>query len=364
MKLSKVIAALEAWAPPALQEGYDNSGLLVGDLSAEITSAVVSLDCTEAVIQEAIDRGANLVIAHHPIVFGGLKRFTGRSYVERTVMMAIKHDIAIYAIHTNLDNVPDGVNGWLCQLLGIQSPRILAPKTGRLEKLVVFVPHAAAEGVRDAMFKAGAGNIGAYDECSYNLEGTGTFRGSEESNPHVGEVGKRHSEPETRIEVLVEDWKTAQVLQAMKAAHPYEEVAYDRYALQNEHGQIGSGMVGELEAPVPVKVFFDRLKEVLGVSVVKHTPLLKDEVQRIAVCGGSGFFLLNDAKRAGADLFVTSDVKYHQFFDADGRIVLADIGHWESEHRTSEWIQRTLNEKFPTFAVHLSDTNTNPVNYY
>lgn len=364
MKLHHIVQALEEWAPPSLQEAYDNSGLLVGEPEMEVQAALVSLDCTEAVIEEAAARGANLVIAHHPVVFGGLKRFTGRSYVERTVMSALRKGIAVYAIHTNLDNVAHGVNAYLSSVIGLRNTRILSPKSGLLEKLVVFVPHDHADALRNAMFEAGAGSIGSYDQCSFNLKGEGTFRGGESSNPFVGVQGKRHTEAETRIEVLVENWRIGDVLAAMQRNHPYEEVAFDRIPLSNNHLQIGSGMIGELDTAMRLEDFFDLLKTELSVSVVKYTQKLKDEIRTVAVCGGSGFFLLHEAMRSGADVFVTSDVKYHQFFDTEDRIVLADIGHWESEHRTVEWVRDYLNQKIPTFAVHLSEINTNPVNYY
>ncbi|MDG1781484.1 MAG: Nif3-like dinuclear metal center hexameric protein [Flavobacteriales bacterium] len=364
MKLKQITSALEQIAPLSLQEKYDNSGLIVGSSDQEVNGVLVSLDCTEEVIQEAIDAGCNMVIAHHPIVFSGLKRFNGKSYVERAVMKAIKHDVALYAIHTNLDNVDSGVNNYLCELLGIRDPKILSPKSDLMFKLVTFVPEAHKEEVMTALFAAGAGAIGNYSECSFSSQGEGTFKANEKADPHVGEQGKRHIEPEFRLEMVFESWKKGDVLNALKSAHPYEEVAFDVLVLDEKHKQVGSGMVGELDEAMELNAFFDRMKDVLGVSVVKHTAQLKEKVKRIAVCGGSGFFLLNAAKSSKADVFVTSDVKYHEFFDAEKKLVLADIGHWESEHRTIELIQRILNEKFATFAVHLSKTNTNPVKYY
>lgn len=363
MKLRQIISSLEQWAPPVLQENYDNSGLIVGHPDADIERAIVSLDCIEAVVDEAIDKKAGLVIAHHPIVFGGLKRFNGGDYVQRTVMKAIKHDIAIYAIHTNLDNVHTGVNAHLCQLLGIEADGALKPKVNTLEKLVVFAPHDQAEKVRSAMFEAGGGLISDYEECSFNLRGEGTFRPGEFTHPVIGEHGVRHTEPETRIEIIVHAHKADQVIRAMQAAHPYEEVAFDRYALLNTSDRIGSGMIGNLATDMLLIDFFDHVKEQLSCEVVRHTASGNPKVRRIAVCGGSGFFLLGAAKKKGADLFITSDVKYHQFFDAED-IILADIGHWESEHRTSELIVEYLTDKFPKFAVHLSQINTNPVKYY
>ena len=364
MKLQQITEELEKWAPLPLQESYDNSGLIVGDGSNEVAKAIVSLDCTEEVVQEAIDNGAQLVIAHHPIVFSGLKRFNGKNYVERTIMKAIKNDIAIYAIHTNLDNVTDGVNHHFANLLGLENQRILAPKGEQYLKWVVFVPKNDAEKVRSAMFQAGAGAVGDYDECSFNLEGEGTFRAGEGTNPHVGSIGERHTEEEIRVEMISERWKRSAIERAMIAAHPYEEVAFNLYALENKARNIGSGMIGELNEPMPFERFLKHLKESLDLPVIKYTRPSSDTVKSVAICGGSGFFLLNAAKGAKADVYITSDIKYHQFFDAEGKISLMDIGHWESERKTSELIVDRLKHIFPTFAVHLSEINTNPVNYY
>ncbi len=363
MKLREITDALERWAPLSYQESYDNSGLITGNPDDDIDSAMVTLDCTEPVVDEAIERGVRLIIAHHPIVFGGLKRFTGVNYVERTVIKAIRNGIAIYALHTNLDNVDTGVNAHLCELLGLESPLVLNPKEGTLEKLVVFVPNAHVEPVRAAMFSAGAGSIGAYDECSFNLEGEGTFRGGDASQPFVGTPGTRHHEAETRVEVVLPSHLRHEVIRAMKQQHPYEEVAFDCFQLKNHQPSVGSGMLGSLPEPLEWTVFFDRIKTQLHAPVIRHTTLPDRRVQRVAVCGGSGFFLLGVARRMKADLFITSDVKYHQFFDAEG-IVLADVGHWESEHRTVEIIAGYLKQKFPNFAVHFSHVNTNPVKYY
>lgn len=363
MKLGLITSALEQWAPPAYQESYDNSGLLVGRHDRDIRSALVALDCTEAVVDEAIERGADLIIAHHPIVFGGLKRFNETDYVQRTVMKAIRHDVALYALHTNLDNVHNGVNHHLANLLGLSGLKVLQPKSGTLEKVVVFVPHGHAEAVRTAMFMAGGGVISDYSECSFNVQGDGTFLAGADTNPAVGVRGERHTEPETRIEMVVHGHLFDAVVKAMTLAHPYEEVAYDRIHLNNVVQNIGSGMLGELSEPVPWHTFFDHVKSVLSATVIRHTQLPDRPVKTVAVCGGSGVFLLGAARRMGADILLTSDVKYHQFFDAEG-LVLADVGHWESEHRTMELIERFLNEKFPNFAVHFSLINTNPVKYY
>ncbi len=363
MELSEITGYLDSVAPPDYQESYDNAGLIVGNVNMEITSALICLDSTEDVIDEAIRKGCNLVIAHHPIVFSGLKKFNGKNYVERVVMKAIKNDVAIYASHTNLDNVIGGVNSKIAEKLGITNPRILAPKKGLLRKLVTFAPTNHAEKLRQAIFDAGAGNIGDYDECSFNTTGTGTFRGSDNTNPYVGDKGEQHHEKEVRIETVYPSVKEKAILKALFNAHPYEEVAYDIYPLENELQQVGSGMIGELENPMDEMEFLAMVKANFEARCIRHTKPLEKPVKKVAFCGGSGSFLLRYAMHQKADIFITGDYKYHQFFDAEDRIVIADIGHYESEQYTSELFRDILNKKFPNFATHLSEVSTNPIYY-
>jgi len=354
---------LEQLAPLAYQESYDNAGLLTGDPMQEVTGALVCLDSTEDVIDEAIRRKCNVVIAHHPIVFSGLKKITGKNYIERTVIKAIRNHIAIYVIHTNLDNMQHGVNAKICERIGLKNIQVLSPKSQLLRKLITFAPHANAEAVRKAMCDAGAGIIGNYDQCSYQSDGTGTFRAGPGANPFVGKPGELHREEEQRIEVLVEAHREKAVVKALLEVHPYEVVAYDIYTLENEHPAIGSGMVGELDTELGELDFLNHLKKTMQTGCIRHTALSGRKVKRVAVCGGAGSFLLKEAIASGSEAFVTSDYKYHQFFDADGKILLADIGHYESEQFTKDLLFQVIREKFPTFAIHLSETNTNPVNY-
>ena len=360
-----VMQWLEAWAPLSLQESYDNAGLIVGNPMDPVHGVLVALDCTEAVLAEAVQRGANLIVSHHPIVFSGLKRLTGSTYVERTVMAAIRAGVNLYAIHTNLDNVRSGVNQRLATLAGCQAEtlRVLRPKQAVLMHLVVYIPVDHMDGVQQAMFDAGAGSIGAYDECGWSVQGEGTFRPLPGSQPFLGAQGTREHVDERRLEVVVEPWKLGAVLQAMKAAHPYEEVAHAYWPLENVRSDVGSGMIGELPVAMPEADFLDELKRTLGCGALKHTELRGRDVRKVAVCGGAGSFLLADAIRAGADVFVSSDFKYHEFFDAEGRIVVADVGHYESEWQTTDLIVNRLNEKFPNFAVHLAKANPNPIHY-
>lgn len=364
MLLKEVVGYLESFAPPAYQEGYDNSGLIVGNPNMEVKGALLCLDSTEAVIDEAIAKGCNLVVAHHPIVFGGLKRFTGKNYIERTVIKAIQNNIAIFAAHTNLDNVHYGVNARICAKLGLVDAAILSPKSGTQKKLVTFAPLKDAEQVRASLFAAGAGHIGNYNETSFNAEGTGTFKAQDGANPHVGQIGTRHQEPEVRIETVLPAHLEHQVVQALLKAHPYEEVAYDIFSLDNANARVGSGMVGNLPSPMDETDFLQHIKTSMQAKVVRHTQLLGKQVSRVAVCGGSGSFLLGDAIRQGADFFITADFKYHQFFDAESKIVIADIGHYESEHFTVEIFHEILTKRFSTFAVIFSETDTNPIKYF
>ena len=364
MKIGEITNYLESLAPLSSQESYDNCGLITGSKNTEITNALIALDCTEAIIDEAIRRNCNMVIAHHPIVFKGLKKLTGKNYVERTVIKAIKNDIAIYAIHTNLDNYRFGVNKKMGDLLGIKNPKVLQPAEQKLVKLAVFVPEAHVEKLANALFEAGAGHIGNYSDCSFSTAGTGTFKAQDGANPFVGKAGERHHEPEQKLEVLVSSHRLSPVLQAMRNNHPYEEIAYDVFPLLNTNAFEGAGMIGELENPMNETEFLQKLKTTFKAGIVRHTPLLNKPVKRVAWCGGSGSFLLSKAISAGADFYITGDFKYHEFFDTENQLVIADIGHFESEQFTIDLIGAFLQEKFPTFAPCLAETNTNPVNYF
>ncbi len=363
-KIKEVVAFLESWAPRGYQESYDNSGLLTGDDEAAVRGILVSLDCTEAVVQEAVQRGCNMIVSHHPVIFKGLKALTGSTYVERTVIAAIKNDVALYAIHTNLDNIRTGVNQRIASQLGLQSARILSPGKDKLMKLVTFVPAGDLEKVRKALHDAGAGQIGNYENCSFEIAGTGQFRPNEKADPHIGKSGKTKKVEEVRIEVILPTHRERAVMNALKQAHPYEEVAYYLSRLENENQDVGSGMIGELQKPMEPTAFLSRLKEVMQTAVVRHTTVSKAAISRVALCGGSGSFLLGEAIRHGAQAFVSSDFKYHDFFDAEGRIVICDIGHYESEQFTKVLLQEVLSEKFTTFASHFSKTVTNPISYF
>lgn len=363
MTIKDVAAELEQLVPLSYQESYDNSGLLIGDPSSQLEGILVTLDVTPEVIDEAHSKGANLIVAHHPLIFSGLKKLTGRTYVERAIIKAIKYDIAIYAAHTNLDSIIGGVNSRIGEILQLTNLRFIEPKESELVKLVTFVPTADAEKVRKAMFNSGAGHIGNYDCCSYNVEGNGTFRAGKGANPYVGRIGELHTEPEARVEVVVPKARLSTVIREMTEAHPYEEVAYDIYPLLNAFKGAGTGMVGELKEPIAELDFINIVKKTFNAQAARHTNLLGKKIRRVAFCGGSGSFLIKQTISANADVFITADVKYHQFFDAEGKILIVDIGHFESEQFTVDIFYEYLSKNFSKFAVLKSEIKTNPINY-
>jgi dinuclear metal center YbgI/SA1388 family protein len=363
MRIRDITSYIESLAPLAYQESYDNAGLLIGNQEDEVESALLTLDVTEKVVDEAISGGFGIIIAHHPLIFNSIKKLNRQTETGRCVIKAIQNNIAVYAAHTNLDCVIGGVNSKICEKLGLINCDILSPAKGQLRKLVTFIPRGHASAVQEAVFKAGAGNIGNYDSCGYTLEGTGSFRGNESSQPFVGEKGHVHFEHEIRFETIFPAILENQVIQALLKVHPYEEVAYDIYSLENEFAYTGAGMTGEVHRPVDEKEFLEQVKTIFDAKVIKHSPLLNRKIKKVAVCGGAGSFLVRQAVNAHADIFLTGDLKYHEYFEAEGKIILADIGHFESEQFTKELFYELLTKKFSKFAVRLSEVNTNPVNY-
>jgi dinuclear metal center YbgI/SA1388 family protein len=364
MTIGSIINFLETLAPPELQESYDNAGLIIGSAQHPCTGILISLDVTEQVVEEAEKAGVNLIVAHHPLIFGGLKKIQPNNTVGKAVIRAIKSDIAIFAIHTNLDNILEGVNGKMADMLGLQHYEVLVPKPGTLRKLHTYVPREHLDKVRDALFAAGAGNYGKYDEVAFVADGTGQFRALPGADPFVGVVGKRHYENEARIEVIYPAHIEKEVVAALISAHPYEEVAFDLVALGNLDTKVGSGLVGDLKEEMEEEAVLKLIKEKFKLSAIRHTPFTGRKVKKIALCGGAGSFLISNALRSGAQFFITGDVKYHEFFGAEGRMVIADIGHYESEQFTCDLLFERLQEKFLNFAVLKSGVKTNPVKYF
>ena len=364
MTIVEITSAIEAFAPLALQEDYDNCGMQVGNRNSECTGAILCVDATEMVVQEAVDRGCNLVISHHPLIFKGLKRLTGATAVERTVIKALQNGVAIYSCHTAIDNATSGVSWEMARMLGIENVSVLGPQRDKLLKLSVMVPTTHCDDVKNALFKAGAGKIGDYDSCSFAVEGHGSFRALEGANPFVGQLGEVHIEPEVRIDVVMPRWLKGKVEASLIKAHPYEEPAYEFVAIENVLKLTGSGVVGELNEPISLKQFIEKVK------CAFHSPIVRTnacddsvEVSKVAMCGGAGGFLVQRAIGVGAHVYLTSDTRYHDFIDYKNDIIIVDIGHFESEQCTKNIFYRIIQEKFPNFALYYSDIEKNPINY-
>ena len=363
MSINEVIEVLEDFAPLAYAEDFDNVGLLIGDKNAEVNGVLVTLDTLEQTVEEAILKKCNLIVSFHPIIFSGLKKITGKNYVERVVLKAIKNDIAIYAIHTALDNMPHGVSKGMCDALNLENRKILIPKNGVIKKLITYVPENDFKKVRESLFKAGAGNIGNYEQCSFSTSGDGTFLGTENSNPTKGERGIFHTEKEIQLTLTFEARIQTKILNTLFKNHPYEEVAYEVSTLDNSNQNIGMGMLAELPEPMGEQSFLELVADKFNAKGVRYSRLLNKNIKKIAVLGGSGSFAIDAAIASGADAFITADLKYHQFYQAEGKLILIDIGHYESEQFTKNILTDFLTKKFTNFAVVLADENTNPIKY-
>ena len=362
MIIKDITDFIENLAPVQLQETYDNAGLIIGDKNTEINQILVCLDVTENIVDEAIEKKCQLIISHHPLIFKGIKKINGNNSIEKIIIKAIKNNIAIYAVHTNLDNVINGVNSVLAEKLGLKNQRSLQPKKDIFRKLVFFCPVIHVDRVRKAIFEAGAGKIGNYDSCSFNTEGEGSFKAMENANPFVGEPGKLHFEKEIRIETIYPFYLESKIIEALLQSHPYEEVAYDIYKLENYFSQIGSGIIGEIDETDELN-FLSQIKRISNCKCIRHSDLLDKKIKKVAICGGSGSFLIKDAIAAKADIFISGDIKYHDFFEAENKILIADIGHYESEQFTKDLLYTFITKKFPNFAVLISENNTNPIHY-
>ena len=363
MQIKDLAACIEAFAPLSLQEDYDNSGLIIGRPDSEVHGALLCIDVTESLMEEALKRGCDMIIAHHPLIFKAIRQITGSNATERIIELAIRNGIAIYAAHTNLDHSSSGVNAMLSQKIGLTDYSVLKPMQDVLLKLVTFCPSDYAAALRDALFQAGAGHIGNYDNCSFSAAGTGSFRALENTHPFVGEKNELHFENEVRIETVFPAYAQREVIRALLAIHPYEEVAYDIYKLENNFEGAGSGMIGELQQSMDEQEFLLHIKQLTGGSTIRHTAFTGKKISKVALCGGSGSFLIPAAIASGADVFLSGDIKYHDFFIPEGKILLADIGHYESEQFTKELLFTLLTKKFPNFAIFISVTPTNPIIY-
>jgi len=370
-KVKHITDQIEQLCPLTYAEDFDNVGLLVGDYQQEVEGVLVTLDCLETTIDEAIEKKCNLIVSFHPIIFKGLKKLNGKNYVERTVIKAIKNDIAIYAMHTALDNSFEGVSAKMAEMLDLENTKVLMPQKGHLRKLTTYVPENAADEIREALFQAGAGHIGNYSHCSFNLQGKGTYLGNEHSDPSIGDKGKLETVGENFISVIFEKHLESKILIALDKTHPYEEIAYDIVSLENVHDKIGMGIVGELKQALSPHNFFENLKRSFDLQIIRHSEIPENEIKKVAVLGGSGSFAIEQAIKSGADIFITADLKYHDFYRAEGKLILADIGHYESEQFTKNLLVEYLTKKITNFApalpksrIILAKNNTNPINYF
>lgn len=364
MKIKEIVDALERFAPLPLQDDFDNAGLQIGLTEVEATGALLCLDVTEAVVDEAILLGCNLIISHHPLLFHPLKSITGKDYIQRCILKAIKNEVAIYSSHTNLDNTANGVNYKMAEKIGLKNVRILSPMDKSLLKLVTFVPVKQADRVRGALFEAGCGHIGNYDACSYNLQGELSFHALEGTHAFCGKVEEYYLEQEIRIETILPVFLKLKVQQTLMAVHPYEEPVFDFYPLDNTWAQIGAGIVGKLSRPMLGQSFLKRIKKVFEVASVRYTELSEKKISKVAFCGGSGSFLIAEAIRSGADVFITGEIKYHEFFGHENEITLIEIGHYESEQYTKELFRDIIACECPSVQTFISKINTNPIKYF
>jgi dinuclear metal center YbgI/SA1388 family protein len=364
MKIHEIVSTLNNSAPLQLQEDFDNSGLQIGNQNDEISGILLTIDITPEVVEEAAKYNCNLIISHHPLIFGKLRKITGANYIEKSIILAIKNNIAIYCGHTNFDQTYEGVSAKMCDKLGLTNRKILAPKSNILKKIAVFVPLSHAEKVRTVMFEAGGGHIGNYDCCSYNVEGKGSFRANENSNPFVGSKGELHFETEIKIEMVYPEYLEEKIVSNMLDTHPYEEVAYDLIKLDNKNNLTGFGMIGCLKVEISEKELLDKIKTSFGLETLRHSKLLNEPVSKIALCGGSGASFIETAKNTGAQVYISGDIKYHDYFLAENKILIIDIGHYESEQFTKEIFYDIINKKNINFAIRFSEINTNPIKNY
>jgi len=367
MRVRDIQQILESWAPKEIAWERDNIGLQAGDPAAVVRGILVALDVTEEVIAEAVRRKANLLVSHHPLLFRPLSAVTMQSARGRCIRALMQSGINLYSAHTNLDFTRGGTSFALAQALGLTDVEFLRMPYEVQRKVVTFVPPAEAERVARAMADAGAGIIGNYDSCSFAGPGTGTFRGNERSRPAIGKRGVLEHASETRLEMMVPRWRLGDVIGAMHRAHPYEEVAYDVYPLENRSREHGMGIIGNARRPVTLRVFLNDLKRRLGVPALRCTGDMRRTVRRVAACGGSGTELMDEAARRGADVFVTADVRYHSFHDVEASMALVDAGHFETElpvvRAVVEHLRAACRARHATVPIHAARTSTNPIVY-
>ena len=367
LTVADITRALDDWAPPGQKADFDRVGLQVGDAAAEVRGVLVALDLTPAVVDEAAERGAGLVVTHHPLLFKPLDRVTAGHPVGGLVLRLAQAGVAFYAVHTNLDAAWGGVSFALAEQLGLEGVGLLSPLDGALRKLTTYVPADHADAVRSALADAGAGEIGAYRACSFSTGGFGRFQPLADASPAVGEAGgPLETVEETRLEATVASWRVSGAITAVSRAHPYEQPVVDVVTLEGSATRTGYGALGTLPAPEPLPTFLARVARRLDARALRYVGDERTQIQRVAVCGGSGMSFFADARRAGADAYVTADVTYHRFFealDAGGHpsIALVDAGHYETEAVTERLVADRLGAAFPDLDVHVTRHRTSPM---
>jgi dinuclear metal center YbgI/SA1388 family protein len=363
IRIREIVRHLEQVAPLAYQDDYDNAGLVVGDASAAVTGVLICLDVTEALLLEAKTKKCNLIIAHHPIIFRSIRQLTGKNHLERCIIYAVRNNIAVYTLHTNFDNVARGVNLQIAQALGLGNLSILLPKPGTLSQLTAFVPRAFIDSALHALHAAGAGYLSDYAHCDLAITRIGSPKPTSTANPHLGIAEESEKGKERKIEVVFPKHLEKPVLRALRASCPHEEVAYYLHDIRNTDARVGAGMIGELSASLSSRAFLEYLKAKMNLAYLRHTELIDRPIKCVAVCGGSGSFLIEEAILKQADALVTADVKYHDFFKAENQILVVDAGHYESEIGTKKLIHTLLSEKFTSIAMLQCETVTNPIHY-
>lgn len=369
MIVKELIKYLEDWAPPGAAWEKDNVGLLVGSGDEKIENIFLSLELTGEVLEQALKKNCNFIFTHHPLIFNPVKNLdVNKNPNSKLIYKLIKNDINLFSAHTNLDFTKDGVSFTLAKKLKLNKITFLKNEESNQFKVVVFLPETNLDEVASAMFNQGAGIIGEYNNCSFRTNGIGTFKGSANSNPFIGKKENFEKANEVRLEVLVDSWKLNKVINAMLKSHPYEEPAYDIYPLRNKNVNYGAGAIGELDNEMNVNEFLKHVEKSLLLSNFRFVNGNKRRIKKVAVCGGSGSELLNDAISKNADVFITADIKYHTFHDAKNKILLIDAGHYETEvvilKIVEEKIKKLIKEKKENIKVYKYSSSTNPVKFY
>ena len=368
MNVGELIKQIEDWAPPGAAWEKDNVGLQVGSRGDKLKNILLCLELDEEVLKQAIKKKCNLIFTHHPLIFNPIKNLDfEKSKQARLIQHLIKQNISLYSAHTNLDFTRDGVSFELAKSLKLKNVTFLEHEEANQFKVVIFLPAVNVDELSEALFSVGGGVIGNYENCSFRIAGEGTFKGNEDSNPVIGKKGNTEKVEEVRLELIVDSWNLGRIVNAIKKHHPYEEPAYDIYPLKNKNTNFGAGAIGELDKELSEKEFLNFVSKSLKIGKLKYCIGSGKKIKKVAVCGGSGSELLSRAINSGADAFITADIKYHAYHDAEGKILLIDAGHYETEigslNIVKKRIEKILSGK-DYIKVFKFSGSTNPVKFY